>query len=138
MNIQNSTLEDIEDIFALYKIGTDLQKLKFPENQWPKFDRKLIELEINEERQWKIIIDNKIACTWAITFNDPQIWEERDVDPSVYIHRIATNPEFRGQKFVSKIVDWARDYFPGDFCRFDQESHGEDSSKASHLGQPSR
>ncbi len=110
MEIRNSTLRDIDDIFTLYQIATDFQKSKFPENQWPKFDRKLIETEINDKRQWKIIIDHKIACIWAITFNDPQIWEERDIDPSIYIHRIATNPDFRGKKFVSEIVNWAKDY----------------------------
>jgi len=110
MEIRNSTLKDIDDIFTLYKIATDFQKIKFPKNQWPEFDRELITDEVNDKRQWKMIIDNKIACVWAITFNDPQIWEERDLDPSIYIHRIATNPDFRGQNFVSEIVKWARDY----------------------------
>jgi ribosomal protein S18 acetylase RimI-like enzyme len=28
----------------------------------------------------------------------------------VYIHRIATNPDFRGHNFVGSIVDWAKEY----------------------------
>ncbi len=109
MEIKNSTPQDIDEIFRLYKIATDFQKTRFTVH-WPEFDRNLIETEISESRQWKIIIDNQIACVWATTFSDPQIWEERNNDPSIYIHRIATNPEFRGQYLVGQIVKWAKDY----------------------------
>ncbi len=107
--IQNSNLNDIEEIFRLYKIATDFQKTRFT-SYWPEFDRKLIETEIIENRQWKIIVEGRIACVWATTFNDPQIWEERNEDPSVYIHRIATNPDFRGQNLVVQIVEWVKIY----------------------------
>lgn len=107
--IQNSNCNDTDEIFRLYKIATDFQKTRFT-SHWPEFDRKLVEIEISENRQWKIIADGKIACVWATTFNDPQIWEERNEDPAVYIHRIATNPDFRGQNLVGKIVEWAKNY----------------------------
>jgi len=57
-----------------------------------------------------MLIDGQIACVWATTFSDPQIWEDKNNDPAVYIHRIATNPDFRGQNFVTAIVTWAKDY----------------------------
>ena len=107
--IQNSNSNDTDEIFRLYKIATDFQKTRFT-SHWPEFDRELIEIEISENRQWKIISEGKIACVWATTFNDPQIWEERNEDPAVYIHRIATNPDFRGQNLVGKIVEWAKNY----------------------------
>jgi ribosomal protein S18 acetylase RimI-like enzyme len=107
--IQNSKIEDIDEIFRLYQIATDFQKTRFTVH-WPEFDRKLIETEISENRQWKIIADGKIACVWATTFDDPQIWEARNEDPSVYIHRIATNPDFRGQSLVEEIVKWVKVY----------------------------
>ncbi|MDA7849564.1 GNAT family N-acetyltransferase, partial [Flavobacteriaceae bacterium] len=100
MVISNSSLEDLSEIFRLYKLATDLQKLKFPQNQWPLFDQKLISTEIIEDRQFKLIIDNTIACVWAVTFTDEQIWEARENYLSIYIHRIATNPKFRGNNYV--------------------------------------
>jgi RimJ/RimL family protein N-acetyltransferase len=109
LQINNSSIHDIDEIFRLYKIATDFQKTRFSVH-WPEFDRKLVETEILENRQWKIVIDSKIACIWATTFNDPQIWEERNEDPSVYIHRIATNPDFRGQNLVGQIVEWVKIY----------------------------
>ena len=109
MPIENSTLNDIETIFNFYQAAKYLQKGKSVV-PWPEFDREMVKTEIIENRQWKIIIDGKIACVWPTTFSDPQIWEERNEDPAVYIHRIATNPDFRGQNLVVKIVDWAKHY----------------------------
>lgn len=110
MKIHTSTLEDIQKIFRLYGLATEFQKTIFPENTWPAFEQEMVETEIHEQRQFKMVIEGQIACVWAITFNDPQIWEERDKDPSIYIHRIATNPDFRGQRFVDRIVYWARGF----------------------------
>lgn len=117
MEIQNSTPADIDEIFRLYKIATDFQKTKFTVH-WPEFERSLIETEIAENRQWKIVINNQVACVWATTFNDPQIWEERNNDPAVYVHRIATNPDFRGQNLVLQIVEWSKQYALANKKRF--------------------
>jgi ribosomal protein S18 acetylase RimI-like enzyme len=91
-------------------LATDFQILKFPENQWPVFDKGFITAEVVENRQFKLVIEHKIACIWAITNSDPQIWEGSEDDASIYIHRIATNPEFRGNNFVQAIVDWSKNY----------------------------
>lgn len=107
--IQHSTSEDIDEIFRLYQIATDFQKTRFTVH-WPVFEQSLVATEIAEKRQWKIVVEGKVACVWATTFDDPQIWEERNEDPAVYIHRIATNPDFRGQNLVGQIVTWAKDY----------------------------
>ena len=108
--ITNSNLNDISEIFRLYKLATDFQKIKFPANQWSEFDKEFITNEVIENRQFKITIEDKIACVWAIAYSDVQIWENSENDSSVYIHRIATNPEFRGNNFVQVIVDWCKDY----------------------------
>ena len=110
MNIDNCTIDDIDEIFRLYKIASDYQKSQEKVVVWPDFERKLVENEISENRQWKITIDGEISCIWAIAFKDEQIWEKRNHDNAIYIHRIATNPNFRGRNFVKKIVDWAKDY----------------------------
>lgn len=109
MKIENSLPTDIEEIFRLYGIASAYQKTKNVV-VWPSFERQLVTTELAENRQWKLLIDNQIACVWAITFSDPEIWEERDLDAAIYIHRIATNPDFRGQNFVGILVDWAKKY----------------------------
>lgn len=109
MKIIASRIADMEVIFQLYDRAVEYQKLKGAV-PWPKFDRKLIESEIQEQRQWKIIVNNQIVCVWAITESDPQIWEEKNEDPSIYIHRIATRADFRGRNLVKEMVVWAKSY----------------------------
>ena len=110
MVISNATLTDIEAIFKLYRIASDYQRSKKHVVVWPEFKRELVETELRENRQFKLLIDNQIACVWAITFSDTQIWEDSHNDAAVYIHRIATNPDFRGHNFVGHIVTWAKAY----------------------------
>lgn len=107
MIITNSQLADIDEIFRLYQSATEYQKTK-ASVLWPEFERSMVINEIAEKRQWKIIVDDTIACVFATTFTDPLIWKEKDKDPSVYIHRIATNPGYRGSNFVAAIVEWAK------------------------------
>ena len=108
MIIENSSLADLPKIFELYQIATDYMKSK---NQvhWPIFPKELIINEIEEQRQWKLIIDDQIACIWATTLNDEVIWGENKA-PSLYLHRAASNPDFRGQKLIQTLFQWANDY----------------------------
>ena len=110
MTIKNVSITDIDEVFRLYKIASEYQKEKKKVIVWPNFDRNMVEKEITENRQFKMLIKNEVVCIWAITFSDAQIWEERNKDRAIYIHRIATNPSFRGNNFVQKIVDWAKIY----------------------------
>ena len=122
MQIENCTAKDIPEIFQFYSIASAYQKAKQTVVVWPEFELHLVETEVAENRQWKLLIDEEIVCVWATTFSDKQIWEERNADAAVYIHRIATNPNFRGQNFVSNIVDWAKQYAKvnnKDFVRLD-------------------
>lgn len=118
MIIENSTLNYIEEIFALYRIATEYMKERSAVH-WPEFDRTMVETEIAENRQWKMIPPDGItACVWATTFSDQQIWEERNADPAVYIHRIATNPACRGQNLVALLTKWAKAYAHSQGKRF--------------------
>lgn len=109
MHIQNSTISDLTKIFELYRIASAFMKSK-GQVYWPEFDKDMVITEIKEDRQFKIIIENEIACIWAIALNDELIWGSIDNQPSVYLHRIATNPNFRGKNFVGEITKWADDY----------------------------
>jgi ribosomal protein S18 acetylase RimI-like enzyme len=100
-----STIQDIDSIFEFYEMAIAYQKTKFNKH-WLGFERDLVTKEISENRQWKIIIDNEIACVFAITFEDESIWKEKNKDKAVYFHRIVTNPKFKGQHFIERIIEW--------------------------------
>lgn len=108
--IQKSTKHDILEIFSMYTHAANHQRSLKKVVVWPSFSNAMVATEIREGRQFKGIIDNKIVCVWAIAYQDPQIWGERDRDPSIYIHRIATHPNFRGMNMVKRIVEWAKPF----------------------------
>lgn len=109
MQVINSTVADTKTIFKLYDDAIAFQKTKFNKH-WQGFDAGLVETEIKENRQWKIMMDDTIVCIFAITFNDVVIWGDKSNQPSIYIHRIVTNPLFRGNNYVKDIVVWAKKY----------------------------
>ncbi len=109
MHITNSNINDVDTIFTFYDYAIAYQKTKFNKH-WQGFDVGLVETEINEQRQWKIIKDDIVVAVFAITLNDPIIWGEKDKQPSVYIHRIVAHPDYRGNNFVKVIVVWAKKY----------------------------
>lgn len=109
MQIINSTSNDIDTIFEFYDHAIAYQKIKFNKH-WLGFDLHVIDKEIKENRQFKIMLDEKVVCIFAITFNDPAIWREKDKDAAIYIHRIVTHPDFHGNNYVKDIVKWAIDY----------------------------
>jgi hypothetical protein len=110
MTIKNVTASDIEKIFAFYKIASNYQREKKTVIVWPDFDREMVINEIAENRQFKLIVNNEVVCIWAITFSDEQIWEDSNTDSAIYIHRIAVNPNFRGNNYIATITNWAKEY----------------------------
>jgi RimJ/RimL family protein N-acetyltransferase len=109
MKIETANKNDIKKIYELYEMATAYQKT-VSDKQWEGFEQTLIENEIEENRLWKICNDNQIVCVFSINFNDELFWGKKDKQPSIYIHRIALNSNFRGQSVMTKIIDWARNY----------------------------
>jgi GNAT superfamily N-acetyltransferase len=106
MLIINTRPEDLEMIRKLFDLAIEYQRSK-TDNAWHGMNEPLIRKEIDTGLHWKIMEDDQIACFFSVAFNDPLIWEERDTDPSIYLHRIVTNPAFRGKGYVRHIVAWA-------------------------------
>jgi len=108
IEVLNSQSTDIDIIFDFYDLAVAHQKKVFNKH-WQGFSRELVQTEIAENRQYKILVNGEVACVFAVTFNDALIWGDRDHD-SIYIHRIVTHPDFRGYAFVKEIIKWARQY----------------------------
>jgi|SRR5690242_18000915 len=109
MEIINSTPDDKAFILDMYDKAIAYQQARSLRS-WLPFDPALIEKEIHEKRQWKIMEGNDIVCIFLTMYDDPYIWGEKNKDPSIYIHRIVTNPEYHGNNYVLKIIDWAKQY----------------------------
>jgi len=109
MEIKKCKPADVEHIMNLYAAARQLQT----ERQmviWPYFNEAFLTREIEESRQWKLVVYQTMVCNWAITFEDKEIWGEKDQADAIYIHRIATHPLYRGNRFIDAIVSWAIAY----------------------------
>ena len=107
MRIINSTHPDLATIFKLYDEAVAYQKTRF-DKHWLAFDKAMVEKEISDDRQWKIMEGDEVVCIFAITYADPFIWHEQKDEPSVYIHRIVTSPLYHGRAYVKIIIEWAK------------------------------
>jgi GNAT superfamily N-acetyltransferase len=109
MQIENAIAGDIDVIFELYDKAIEFQKTVF-DKHWLGFDVELVNQEIEELRLWKIVEDGQIACLYTVTYADPMIWKEKSNDAAMYIHRIVTNPGFRGRGYAKVITEWAKEF----------------------------
>jgi hypothetical protein len=102
----------VEDVNTILRLYDEARKLQVAKNTviWPFFDEAFIKEEIQQGKHWKLIHNDVIACCWVITFQDPEIWGDRDNGLSIYIHRIVTDPAYRGNRFIDTIVAWAKVY----------------------------
>lgn len=106
MVVKPCSISDIDFILYLNKEAIAYQRSK-GYNLWPVFERSLIETELKENRSWKLIDGEIIACTFSVLYSDPLIWQERNSDPAVYLHRIAVNPCYKGRQLITVVRDWA-------------------------------
>jgi ribosomal protein S18 acetylase RimI-like enzyme len=110
MEIVNCTLQDIDTILSLYKSATEYQKAN-GFNEWKEFERDLIISEIDEKRIWKIVMDGDIACVFTVAYSDPVIWPSSEGEgEAIYLHRITTNPAYKGRNMVQYIIAWSKEH----------------------------
>lgn len=109
MDITPSTSQDIPEIRELFNEAIAYQKLKFGKH-WQELNEVELIAEIGNRLHWKIMEGDRIAAFYSIAFTDALVWDERDADPAIYLHRIVTSPAFRGRGYVTAITGWAEAY----------------------------
>jgi len=109
VEIVNTVPEDLSAIYALFDSAISYQKENnFP--VWNGYDRALINREIADGTQYKIVIDGQIAGIFSAGDAGPletELWKERTAEKSLYLNRIVTSPDFKGHRLFSRILDWA-------------------------------
>ena len=109
MTITQCTLDDIPAIMSLYEAARRLQQAR-QQVVWPFLDADFIAREVAAGKQWKGLVGGQIACNWVVTLEDKDIWEARDQGDAIYLHRIASHPDFRGQRLIDDLVVWAKEF----------------------------
>lgn len=108
-HIINTEKKDLDFIYSLFDEAISYQIRKgYP--VWAGYDKEVLKQEIENKQQYKIVSDNTIACIFSICYSDEIIWREREKGESLYLHRIAVNPVYKGQKHFGKILSWCVNY----------------------------
>jgi ribosomal protein S18 acetylase RimI-like enzyme len=109
MDFAPSTMDDLPVIRELFEKAIEYQSVKFGKH-WQGLNEPQLVREIGHRLHWKIVETDVIAAFFSIAFTDGLIWEERDADPAIYLHRIVTNPAYRGRGYVGAITAWAENF----------------------------
>lgn len=117
MTIIPSLPEDLDKIFELYDEATRFQKTK-TSFYWMPFSRTMVEQEILEGRQFKIMDNERIAGIFAITNSDELIWKEKNIQPSIYLHRIVIADNYKGKNLLDAVIDWAVDFSKSNHLKY--------------------
>lgn len=107
--ILNTTLDDLPIIHHLFEQSISYQE-KHGYPAWKHYDRNAIARDIENGHQFKVVINDIIAAVFSVAYRDKIIWRDRDKGDSIYLHRIVSNPEFKGQRLFGIILDWTIDH----------------------------
>lgn len=119
--IENTIESDLKVICWMFDQAILYQKLKkYP--VWNGYDVAVLQNDIAQKIQYKIVVNDEIACIFSVCYTDPIIWGEKDKGDAIYIHRIVVNPKHKKQKHFEKIFTWAKNHAienDFDFIRMD-------------------
>ena len=104
--IENTEHEDLKFVYELFDQSIVYQEKKgYP--VWKNYDKKTLINDVDNKRQYKIIIDELIAMAFSVCYSDNILWREKEKGDSIYLHRIVVNPKFKGQRLFGLILQWA-------------------------------
>lgn len=109
INIINTVEEDLEFIYTLFEDAIDYQvKNGYPD--WKDYSKESLKEDIHLKRQYKIVINNDIACIFTICLEDKIVWQKREQQDAIYLHRIVVNKKYKGQRLVGQIMGFVSKY----------------------------
>lgn len=112
MEIRNTTAEDRSMVRWLFKEAMTLQGVR-GHKVWSVLDQEGLERDLQNGLQYKIVDRNDVVGVFSIQYSDPHIWGDRDQGDAIYLHRIVTNPRFKGQRLFEKVLDWVKAHAMG-------------------------
>lgn len=128
ISILHTTQADLPDILRLFEQAMAMQGLD-GYKVWQSIDKTALEKDIENRLQYKIVKGGDILCIFSIQHSDPFIWREKDRNDAIYLHRIVTNPDFKGQKQFQKVLDWAQRFARANKLKFVRMDTWADNAK---------
>jgi ribosomal protein S18 acetylase RimI-like enzyme len=115
--IENTTLTDLDFIFDLFDQSIAYQKNK-GYTVWGNYDKDVLVGDIQNKKQYKVIMDSTIAMVFSMCYSDEIIWREMETGDSVYLHRIVVNPACKGNRLFGELLAWVKEHAKQKKLRF--------------------
>jgi ribosomal protein S18 acetylase RimI-like enzyme len=115
--ILNTSSSDLPLIYDLFDRSVIYQE-KNGHISWKNYDKTVLERDVNDGNQYKILIEDSIAMVFSVCYTDRVIWREMENNDALYLHRIVVNPDFKGQRLFGKLLDWAKEHAMSKQLRF--------------------
>jgi DNA-binding MarR family transcriptional regulator/ribosomal protein S18 acetylase RimI-like enzyme len=106
IRIVNTTPEDLNLVYWLFEQAIVYQRQHgYPE--WKGYEKKALIAEVEQQLQYKITLDHHVLAIFSVSFSDPATWGEWDSGNALFLHRVITHPQFKGQRVFEKVLHWA-------------------------------
>ncbi len=81
---------------------------------WTTFPEAIIATDMAEARHFMGVRDDGVCAGYfSVVWRDEAIWQDRDRDDAIYIHRMCGNTATRGERFAAQAFDWAMRFAEG-------------------------
>lgn len=106
IRITNTTPEDLDLVYWLFGQAILYQQQHgYP--AWRGYEKTALCAEVEQLLQYKVVQYHHVLAIFSISYSDPATWGEWDTGHALFLHRIITHPQFKGQRVFEKIRDWA-------------------------------
>ena len=106
VHIINTTPEDLPLVYWLFDQAILYQRQHgYP--AWKGYEKNALSFEVEQLLQYKAVQYHHVLAIFSISYSDPATWGEWDTGNALFLHRIITHPQFKGQRVFGKVREWA-------------------------------
>lgn len=106
MNVEPASIGDLPRIQEAYAEGRRRQ-LECGTLVWPEFSDASLIAEVRARKLFRVMDNDVMMGTFAVAYEDPAVWGERERGAHVYLHRIARSPSGTSHGLLRSVIEWA-------------------------------
>jgi ribosomal protein S18 acetylase RimI-like enzyme len=106
MHIVPTVPDDLHTIRRLFDQAVQYQEAH-GQPVWNQYDKTALMADLRQKIQYKLCFDHEIAVVFSVFMSDPLTWGEREDNKAIYLHRIISNPVYKGQRILQHVMDWS-------------------------------
>lgn len=106
VRIVHTTPEDLNLVYWLFDQAILYQQQHgYP--AWRGYEKKALSAEVEQLLQYKVVQYHHVLAIFSVSYSDAATWGEWDTGKALFLHRVITHPQFKGQRIFEKVREWA-------------------------------